>query len=201
METNHTQDIRFFGDSLTAGYGVPPGKDWISELSKRHPDIKCFNHGLCGAYLEDITDSAEFILSGVENNSRLFFMGGTNDILSGFKLKSVEDQLEKIIRLFGDRFSLFIGIPPLTTKLSIITGWQEECNFERNNKDLKEYGKFLKSICSSSHIPYIDFSESFPPTDSWYTDGLHPNEKGYLRFADCAEPVLYKQFFENSYIH
>ena len=28
---------------------------------------------------------------------------------------------------------------------------------------------------------------AFPLEDAWYYDGLHPNEKGYERFADMVE--------------
>ncbi len=32
----------------------------------------------------------------------------------------------------------------------------------------------------------LDFSKAFPAEDAWYSDGLHPNGKGYEKMADMA---------------
>ena len=43
---------------------------------------------------------------------------------------------------------------------------------------------FEKANCIDLDILFIDFSTAFPLDNAWYSDGIHPNEKGYSRFAE-----------------
>ena len=81
---------------------------------------------------------------------------------------------------------LTIGIPPLSTRESIYTGWQSEENFEGNQKSLSLYGDFLRNLSKDLGLLSLDFSKAFPAEDAWYADGLHPNGKGYEKMADMA---------------
>ena len=114
-------------------------------------------------------------------------MGGTNDILCGFRLSALEGRLTERLPSISGKVPLTIGIPPLATKESIWSGWQSEAVYERNQLDLAAYGDFLQELAKASNVCLIDFSHAFPLEDAWYYDGLHPNEKGYERFADMAE--------------
>jgi len=58
--------------------------------------------------------------------------------------------------IFNKKIPLCIGIPPLMTPLSITTGWQTHFAFTKNNKDLKNYGSFLKANCIDLDILFID---------------------------------------------
>lgn len=113
--------------------------------------------------------------------------GGTNDILCGFLLAVVEAQVKERLARLSEKVPLAIGIPPLATRESIWKGWQSEAVYERNQADLAAYGNFLRELAKESNVCLIDFSHAFPLEDAWYYDGLHPNEKGYERFADMAE--------------
>ena len=189
-DIQNANSIHFFGDSLTAGYGALPQYGWIFQISRRCPAIQYYNHGLCGAGLQDIFDSLSPFLSTSHENTLFFIMGGTNDILSGTKVTHVERMMLTEISNLNKKIPLCIGIPPLTTPLSIITGWQQKYVFTQNNKDLKVYGDFLRTNCTALDIPFIDFSTAFPLDNAWYSDGIHPNEKGYSRFADIAAPYM-----------
>ena len=72
-DIQNANSIHFFGDSLTAGYGTLPQYGWIYQISRRCPAIQYYNHGLCGAGLEDIFDSLSLFLSSPHENT-LFFM-------------------------------------------------------------------------------------------------------------------------------
>lgn len=61
------------------------------------------------------------------------------------------------INKLNKKIPLCIGIPPLMTPLSITTGWQTHFAFTKNNKDLKNYGSFLKANCIDLDILFIDF--------------------------------------------
>ena len=179
--------IHCFGDSLTASYGALPGEGWVEVLAKRHPKVEWYNHGQCGALTEDILDALEGAAALAGTGEGFFFMGGTNDILCGFRLSSLEGRLTERLSRISGKVSLTIGIPPLATKESIWSGWQSEAVYERNQLDLAAYGDFLQELAKESNVCLIDFSHAFPLEDAWYYDGLHPNEKGYERFADMAE--------------
>ena len=137
--------IHCFGDSLTAGYGALPGEGWVEVLAKRHPKMGWYNDGQCGALTEDILDALECAAALARPGEGFFFMGGTNDILCGFRLSSIEGRVQERLSLISEKVPLAIGIPPLSTKESIWTGWQSEAVYERNQADLAAYGDFLKS--------------------------------------------------------
>lgn len=179
--------IHCFGDSLTAGYGALPCEGWVEVLTKRHPKVEWYNHGQCGALTEDILDALEGAAALAGTGEGFFFMGGTNDILCGFLLAVVEAQVKERLARLSEKVPLAIGIPPLATRESIWKGWQSEAVYERNQLDLAAYGDFLRELAKESNVCLIDFSHAFPLEDAWYYDGLHPNEKGYERFADMAE--------------
>lgn len=179
--------IHCFGDSLTAGYGALPGAGWVEVLAKRHPEINWINHASLGALTEDILDALEGTAALTSGQEGFFFMGGTNDILCGFRLSSLEGRLTERLSRISGKVPLAIGIPPLATKESIWTGWQSEAMYERNQADLAAYGDFLKKLAKDIGALAIDFSKAFPLEEAWYYDGLHPNGKGYERFAELAE--------------
>ena len=129
-------------------------------------------------------------LSSPHENTLFFMMGGTNDILSGIRVTHLEKMMLSEINKLNKKIPLCIGIPPLMTPLSITTGWQTHFAFTKNNKDLKNYGSFLKANCIDLDILFIDFSTAFPLDNAWYSDGIHPNEKGYSRFAEIAAPYM-----------
>ena len=149
--------------------------------------MEWYNHGQCGALTEDILDALEGAAALAGTGEGFFFMGGTNDILCGFRLAVVEAQVKERLARLSEKVPLAIGIPPLATKESIWSGWQSEVVYERNQLDLAAYGDFLRELAKESNVCLIDFSHAFPLEDAWYYDGLHPNEKGYERFADMAE--------------
>lgn len=74
-DIQNANSIHFFGDSLTAGYGVLPQYGWIYQISRRCHAIQYYNHGLCGAGLEDIFDSLSLFLSSPHENTLFFYDG------------------------------------------------------------------------------------------------------------------------------
>lgn len=74
LSYNSITNIHFFGDSLTAGYGVSSGKDWVTVLSKRMPDFTFYNHSTCGAFLQDMIEIIPFFLRDTDNKNAVFLM-------------------------------------------------------------------------------------------------------------------------------
>ncbi len=179
------REIHCFGDSLTAGYGALPGKGWVTRTDAALP-ISLYNHGVCGAMVSDIADEMRGFLRLAEAGEGGFFMGGTNDILCGYRLDFLEKKVAELIFEAAEKVPLTIGVPPLATRESIFTGWQSEENFEANQKALTAYGDFLRNLAKDLGLMCLDFSKALPAEDAWYADGLHPNGRGYEKMADMA---------------
>lgn len=191
-DQNKISSIHCFGDSLTEGYGVRQGEGWIELLDKRMKSISFYNHGVCGALAVDILDSLFASSFHPEEGEGFFFMAGTNDILNSLQLSVLERDVSRGIRSLSYQVPLTVGIPPLTTKNSIETGWQASYVYERNLQDLREYAAFLRNLAEKEGIPSIDFCRGLPADDRWFTDGVHPNSKGYDKMAQMAMKVWKK---------
>ena len=191
-DKNQITAIHCFGDSLTEGYGVRQGEGWVDLLGKWMKSISFYNHGVCGALAVDILDSLFEASFRPEEGEAFFFMAGTNDILTGLQLSVLERDVSRGIRSMARAVPLTLGIPPQTTANSIETGWQAAYVYERNRKDLAEYARFLRNLAKDEGIPSIDFFRGLPADDRWFTDGVHPNSKGYDKMAQLAMKVWKK---------
>lgn len=185
-DSKHIRRIRCFGDSITAGWGVLPGKGWIAILAGRMKQISFCNCGMPGAGLSSIFRSAKVQEPIFAEGDGLFFMGGTNDILCGTRLAAVEVLFEREIRKYAARYPVTVGIPPLVTEQSISTGWQSDFAFEANQRDLAAYGDFIRELGEKLVLPVLDCREVLTE-DSLYGDGIHPNEAGYQALAEKAQ--------------
>lgn len=184
------QALQFWGDSLTAGYGTFPGRGWVAQLSRRFPRITMYNHGVCGRLFSDILAEAWAVVHYPDPREALFLMGGTNDILCGIRYDSLCRTVEQEITALSARIPIVLGVPLLTTRASIAAGWQMEWQFEDNNETLRLYADFLRSMAEQHGLVLLDFQQHFPCDDAFYSDGVHPNERGYTCMADLAEAVL-----------
>lgn len=194
MAFSKIHTIHCYGDSLTAGYGADPRDGWIPRLAQDFRALTFYNHGILGASLFDILDDAWTIVHYPSPGEALFVMGGTNDILSGIALPALIKKSEAEIRTLSAKIPMILGIPPLTTKASIAAGWQADWAYERNNEDLTLFGDFLRRLSQSLAIPAIDFQKQFPREEAFYSDGVHPNAKGYAAFETIAKADLARLF-------
>lgn len=181
--------IHCFGDSLTAGYGVRLGEGWVDITGRRMSGVNFVNHGVLGAHSSDILTQMSFLVQRAGTGEGFFFMGGTNDILDGIRLDVIEKGIRNHIENMAERVPLTLGIPLLATPYSIETGWEAEYAYEQNQRDLTEFAKFLRNFGARLKIPVIDFAKAIPAEDEWYSDGIHPNRKGYEKMAGAAEKV------------
>lgn len=185
MKTN-IRTIHFYGDSLTSGYGAAYNDSWIPHLSRRFPTLSLYNHGQCGAGLSEILAEASAAACHPSSGEVFFLMGGTNDILSGRRYASLLSEASREIQSLSASISLILGIPILATRASITAGWQAAWQYGKNNEELTAYAEFLRRLAESLSLPVLDFQKALPLDDAFYTDGLHPNAKGYERFAETA---------------
>lgn len=179
--------VHFYGDSLTAGYGAAPADGWIARLARRFPRLTLYNHGECGRLFSDIAADAWTVVHYPAEGEALFLMGGTNDILCGIRFAALLRKAEEEIRGLSARIPLILGTPLLTTHASIAAGWQQDWQYEENDRELAAYGDFLRALAEELSLPLLDFQKEFPRSDEWYSDGVHPNGGGYARMAETAE--------------
>lgn len=179
--------VHFYGDSLTAGYGAAPADGWIARLARRFPRLTLYNHGECGRLFSDIAADAWTVVHYPAEGEALFLMGGTNDILCGIRFAALLRKAEKEIRGLSARIPFILGTPLLTTRASIAAGWQQDWQYEENDRELAAYGDFLRALAEELSLPLLDFQKEFPRSDEWYSDGVHPNGGGYARMAETAE--------------
>ena len=166
------------GDSLTFGYGVPIKDSWAYKLSKKLTDIKVINKGING----DITPSMlnryyDDVIS--LNPSKIFIMGGTNDLLCGRSVKSIVDNIELMIKDSKDS-EIILGIPPcikkeMAEKLFLPSEFYSYCT-----ENLPVLREELIKLCNSYSITYADFYSLTNSNidNNIYVDGVHLNSPG-----------------------
>ena len=147
--------VHFYGDSLTAGYGAAPADGWIARLARRFPRLTLYNHGECGRLFSDIAADAWTVVHYPAEGEALFLMGGTNDILCGIRFAALLRKAEEEIRGLSARIPLILGTPLLTTRASIAAGWQQDWQYEENDRELAAYGDFLRALAEELSLPLL----------------------------------------------
>jgi len=177
------------GDSITVGLAYYGG------MVKRYPDIQWVGSQLAGAPLSPNADgpheghggwSTVGILQHIDEwltaakPTIVLLMIGTNDIGSKFPLNQVTDRLEQIatkIVKTGAQLAIAM-IPPLKQ-------WKPEI-------DVKPYNDFIINLVDKLsklgyNVSLVDVGWDVSDISS---DNLHPNPKGYKKFADAYAKVL-----------
>ena len=159
-----------FGDSLTAGFGAPPGEDYPARLSQL-TGVTIQNAGVSG----DTTESALARLDDViARNPRIVIVGlGGNDFLRRAPLSSTEANLRTIVRRIQESGAMVVV---LGFRFPSISGNYEDM-YERvadGERAMLIEGP-LKGILNDPALK---------------SDEIHPNARGYeLMASRIAEPL------------
>lgn len=169
----------FLGDSLTFGYGVPYNEGWVCRLSKE-TNLNIINKGINGDTTPSMLDRFYEDVA-LNNPSKIFFMGGTNDLLLGHSIESIVNNIEEIIKeSLKITDEVFIGIPPyiikeMANKLFIPSPFYSYCE-----ESLPILRIQLINLCNSYNIKYLDLymltKENI--NKKIYIDGIHLNFLG-----------------------
>ncbi len=183
-----------FGDSLTAGYDVPPASGWLARIGRERPDWDIRNFGICGDSLAGVIARIPVALR-TQTPDLVWIMAGTNDILTEADARRRAytspavflTPLERIVeRLDTAGIPVVIGAPPLITKDSVYTGWQTLPAWEISRAALVRYAADLVRTFPGR---VVDFTAAVTD-DRLYDDGVHPNIYGYARMAAFALPYF-----------
>lgn len=66
-------------------------------------------------------------------------------------------------------------------------------DLENINRWHEGYNEGIRTLAKERNLPLIDLSEAFPTGESKHylcKDGMHPNEAGHRRLAECMTPAL-----------
>lgn len=159
--------IVIVGDSLVAGVGASKDADIVSVLSERLGE-KVINAGISGDTTEGVLERLDRDVL-VHNPRIVVVIIGGNDFLRRVSkektLGNVESILEKIKSTGA--ITILVGIDTLV------------------------YNSSYRSIASTYNIPFIsNLLGSVRKDSALMSDTIHPNDKGYLIFADEIEKEL-----------
>ena len=187
LEKDKTTDdagiILFFGNSLTAGYGVEPENAFPYLIQKRLDSMslsyKVINAGLSGETTASGVNRIEWVLR--EPVEFMILELGGNDGLRGIDPVESEKNLQKIIDL-AKNSSPGIQI--------IIAGMEAPPNM--GEEYVNTFRSIFRNLSQSNNLPLIPFllkGVGGEPSLN-LTDGIHPNEEGHKIVADNVWAVL-----------
>ena len=179
--------ILAFGDSLTAGYGVPNGSSYPDQLQRRLDSVgykyRVINMGISG----DTTSGGRARMQAALNvmPSIVILELGANDGLRGMPVAAMQVNLEQMIAEFQN-----------TRAKVILAGMTLPRNY--GEAYVKSFEDVFRNLAMKYHLPLIPFFLEGVAGVPKYTlpDFLHPNAEGYTLVTDIVmktlEPVLKK---------
>lgn len=175
---NNNFDVIFFGDSLTFGYGVPKQDSWVYKLTQNF-SFSSLNKACNG-------DTTIHMLSRYYNHvlihrpSKIFIMGGTNDLLLGRSVVSIIDNLEIMIKDgVNINSEIIIGIPPKIVGQMANALFSPSHLYAYAESELLTLKDGLIKLCINYGIQFIDFYDLTLDKNDIYLDGIHLTSLGH----------------------
>ena len=163
-------DIIAFGDSLVAGVGASPGRDFVSLLSKKigQPIV---NLGVSG----DTTADGLARLSELDayNPKVVIVLFGGNDYLRRVAQVQTFENLTEMVESIQAKGAIVL--------LLGVRGGLLNDHFD------SEFKK-LRNTHDTAYVP--DVLDGLLGTQEYMSDEIHPNDAGYERIAERIYPVL-----------
>jgi acyl-CoA thioesterase I len=170
-----------FGDSLTAGFGLPNGDSFPSQLEKalraRGQDVTVINAGVSGDTVAAGLARLDWALP--ENASAVIIELGANDALQGLDPAATKATLEKIITDVKGR-----GLPIL------LAGMEAPRNLGKEYVD--QFRALYEDLAARYDLILYPFFLDGVALDDKYLlgDGLHPNAQGVARIVEGILPKV-----------
>jgi len=179
--------ILAFGDSLTAGYGVPRGSGYPEQLQRKLDGLgykyRLVNMGISG----DTTSGGRARMKPALDvmPAVVILELGANDGLRGQPITEMQANLEEMISEFQKRGAKVI-----------LAGMTLPRNY--GAAYVKSFEEVFRSLAKKYNLPLIPFFLEGVAGNPKYTldDFLHPNAEGYVLVTDIVmktlQPVLKK---------
>ena len=174
--------ILVFGDSLSAGYGVPPGHGWVDllagKIAQEGYDFKVVNASVSGETTEGGLARLPRALS-MHSPRILILELGANDGLRGLPVAQAKDNLERMVTLATTRGARVL-----------LVGMRMPPNYGQRYTDAfyAMYGE-LAQRHGTALVPFLMNAVVLRP-ELIQADGLHPNERAQPLLLSTVWPVL-----------
>jgi acyl-CoA thioesterase-1 len=178
--------ILAFGDSLTAGYGLPRDQGFAPQLEdvlRRH-GVRAFvtNAGVSGNTAGNGRARARWTLDGLKQKPDLAIVAlGANDMLRGIRPEQTREDLDFILAEFKKR-----GIPVL------VAGMLAPPNLGRDY--MAKFNAIFPDLAQKYEAPLYPFFLAGVAGDSSLNlpDRVHPNFQGIKRMVSGITPTVLK---------
>jgi acyl-CoA thioesterase-1 len=172
-----------FGDSLTQGYGVPPGMEFPARLEKalnaKRLDVTVINAGVSGETSAGGLARVDWLLGdGKSGPDAVILELGANDGLRGLPVPEMEKNLDTILSKLKAR-----NIPVL------FAGMKAPRNF--GARYAEDYDAVFPKLAAKYDALFYPFFLEGVALDRALVqpDGLHPNPKGVDVIVKGIEPL------------
>jgi acyl-CoA thioesterase-1 len=172
-----------FGDSLTAGYGLPPGQAFPEVLQRalraRGHDVEVINAGVSGETAED--GLMRFDWSVPEGTDAMILELGANDMLRGLPPEGAKAALaEMLARAKAAHIA------------TLLTGMRAAPNLGAAYQ--KTFDAIFPDLAKAYDVPlypfFLDGVAADPKLNQ--SDGLHPNRDGVEKIVAAILPSVEK---------
>jgi acyl-CoA thioesterase-1 len=177
-------DILAFGDSLTAGYGLPRDKGFAPQLEaalrKRGVPAKVINAGVSGDTVSAGWARLPRVVGALKRRPALAIVGlGGNDMLRMVPPYMTRDGMEAILGAFEER-----GIPVLIAGMYAAPFLSRQYQAEFN-----AIYPYLAKKFGAPLYPFFLAGVAGDPRLNLF-DRVHPNEKGIARMVQGILPYV-----------
>ncbi len=170
-----------FGDSLTAGYGLPAGQAFPARLEawlhQQGIEARVVNAGVSGDTTAGGLARLDWALA--DKPDLVILALGANDALRGIEPSSVRENLDKMIGKIEAS-----GAKVLLLGMLAPPNWGEEYRHA--------FDQIFPELARIHHLPLYPFfleGVAMKPELN-QPDGLHPNERGVAVLVDRIAPVV-----------
>jgi len=180
--------ILFYGNSLTAGYGLEENESFPSIIEDKIDALKLqysvVNAGLSGETTSGGLKRIDWVM---KQKVDIFILElGANDMLRGLPLDQTRKNLSEIISsVKAKNPNVIIGLCEMMAPPNMGEAY------------VKEFAKIYKDLSTSANVEFIPFllEGVAGQEDLLLKDGKHPNAKGQMIVAEniwkYLEPMLY----------
>ena len=176
------QKLLFLGDSITQGYvSEHPSRSYV-HLLNRALDAECLNQAIGGA----VHDAVRLDDAAGYQPDIIFTAYGTNDWnLQQDLAQNAETWYQKLHDIYGNT--------PVYVLLPI---WRTDCAVKEaaGHEPFLLARSHIKDVCErypNCHV--LDTIDYIPHDPSYYHDHVHPNTKGFERYAEAILNALKDQ--------
>ncbi len=184
VEAAGLKRVLAFGDSLTAGFGLPAVDSLPVQLEKRLTtdgfDVKVINGGVSGDTTAMGLERMDYALSGEPVDVALLALGA-NDMLQGRPPKDARANLEKIIEIFRAK-----GVIVILAAMASSNNWGQAYR--------QEFDSIYPDLATKYGVTMVPFFMEgvWGDPSLLLGDGLHPNPAGVHKIVEKIAPYVEK---------